>query len=657
MFSIVVTLDPSGDDEGLRHVFSFTTTVVTIGRGDGNELVLPGREVSRRHALIVKQSQGFSLNDLGSANGTLVNQRPVSDPTAIGSQDTIHIGRYSLRVCEVIPASTLGDGHLVAGPTVAPVQWLADDPTLLETPREASVPLPFCQEPARQQPLYSDTVRTPRAPEVEKPAGRPLDDDERELLALIARSPYDDAPRQVYADWLLERGDPSGELISAMCRAVQIPEELGPDASDEAERCVAVVHNVLHRHGKRRLAPLGGTGGISVQPAGAIGAYVCNRPPLAKSDETARIQALWPDGDHALKLYIDRGFLHYPLCVPMDASRAERDALFRLSPALYSVQEEVWKLGRLRLNRAFALAPDRPGKLVAIKRSIVQPELSVPPDNSLLSGRIAASAGMLHEAGILDLVDHPNVIKCLGLAYWGKSGDLAVVLEWHEAYISRRNRDENLPPGTAVAGGGGGQSALPRPSRSPHRHRKRRQARRHHPLLPMARKHLAHRPRPSRPDGFARGGDSRRSPGGRVDPIRPAARAAPTSAFPARYIAPELFDGELFSVQSDIYSTGLLIHDMLCQQGSFHGSGADAFDDIAPPDVRRVSDVVDAPPSLDEVITRATAYLPDRRYATALEMSQDLDRIIAEQGWPSDPTAIAEQFPRLRERASYADES
>ena len=36
---------------------------------------------------------------------------------------------------------------------------------------------------------------------------------EAELLAAIHADPRDDAPRLVYADWLLERGDVRGELI------------------------------------------------------------------------------------------------------------------------------------------------------------------------------------------------------------------------------------------------------------------------------------------------------------------------------------------------------------------------------------------------------------------------------------------------------------
>jgi len=41
--------------------------------------------------------------------------------------------------------------------------------------------------------------------------------DEAALLAAIVAAPEDDAPRLVYADWLMQRGDPWGELIVAQC--------------------------------------------------------------------------------------------------------------------------------------------------------------------------------------------------------------------------------------------------------------------------------------------------------------------------------------------------------------------------------------------------------------------------------------------------------
>jgi len=60
-------------------------------------------------------------------------------------------------------------------------------------------------------PLDVETVR--RVAEAPDPAAAVV---ELELLAAIADSP-DDAPRRVYADFLLERGDPRGELIHLQC--------------------------------------------------------------------------------------------------------------------------------------------------------------------------------------------------------------------------------------------------------------------------------------------------------------------------------------------------------------------------------------------------------------------------------------------------------
>jgi uncharacterized protein (TIGR02996 family) len=55
--------------------------------------------------------------------------------------------------------------------------------------------------------------------EIRSPARRreAVLDDERSLLAAIAADPEDDEPRIVYADWLLQAGDPRGELIAVQC--------------------------------------------------------------------------------------------------------------------------------------------------------------------------------------------------------------------------------------------------------------------------------------------------------------------------------------------------------------------------------------------------------------------------------------------------------
>ncbi len=72
----------------------------------------------------------------------------------------------------------------------------------------------------------------------------PLSDDEIRVafMADILAHPDDDAPRLVYADWLSERGDPRGELISVQCA-------LHRATGGELARLVNRSSDLLYRHG------------------------------------------------------------------------------------------------------------------------------------------------------------------------------------------------------------------------------------------------------------------------------------------------------------------------------------------------------------------------------------------------------------------------
>jgi len=66
-----------------------------IGRGPNNTLTLPSEKISRRHAMIHAQGQNeFWLIDLGSANGTYLNGRRVSQPTKLHDNDVITVGDH-----------------------------------------------------------------------------------------------------------------------------------------------------------------------------------------------------------------------------------------------------------------------------------------------------------------------------------------------------------------------------------------------------------------------------------------------------------------------------------------------------------------------------------------------------------------------------------
>lgn len=63
---------------------------------------------------------------------------------------------------------------------------------------------------------------------------------EAELLAAVLADPSDDAPRLVLADWMTERGDPRGELISVQCQLARGAEN--EDELLERERALLTEH-------------------------------------------------------------------------------------------------------------------------------------------------------------------------------------------------------------------------------------------------------------------------------------------------------------------------------------------------------------------------------------------------------------------------------
>lgn len=74
------------------HSFLFHQDVTTIGRTNGNDLIISGRTVSRRHARLWFDNGRWFLEDLQSANGTLINNVRIFQPVALNDGDVINFG-------------------------------------------------------------------------------------------------------------------------------------------------------------------------------------------------------------------------------------------------------------------------------------------------------------------------------------------------------------------------------------------------------------------------------------------------------------------------------------------------------------------------------------------------------------------------------------
>lgn len=72
--------------------YRFHQNVTTIGRMNGNDLIISGRTVSRRHARLWFESGRWWLADLNSTSGTLINGARIVQPTALSDGDVINFG-------------------------------------------------------------------------------------------------------------------------------------------------------------------------------------------------------------------------------------------------------------------------------------------------------------------------------------------------------------------------------------------------------------------------------------------------------------------------------------------------------------------------------------------------------------------------------------
>jgi len=71
---------------------------IEIGRDPNCAVVLDDDSCSRRHALIFSHQGQYAVQDLGSANGTRVNNEAITAPRFITSRDEIGVGVYSIKI-------------------------------------------------------------------------------------------------------------------------------------------------------------------------------------------------------------------------------------------------------------------------------------------------------------------------------------------------------------------------------------------------------------------------------------------------------------------------------------------------------------------------------------------------------------------------------
>jgi pSer/pThr/pTyr-binding forkhead associated (FHA) protein len=85
-------------EDGKKRASAKLNGTLQIGRAEACQIRLDDTYASQFHARIFNKGNEWYVEDLGSTNGTYLNQRKVTGPTPIGAGDRVKIGKSVIEV-------------------------------------------------------------------------------------------------------------------------------------------------------------------------------------------------------------------------------------------------------------------------------------------------------------------------------------------------------------------------------------------------------------------------------------------------------------------------------------------------------------------------------------------------------------------------------
>src|SRR3954466_5256469 len=157
----------------------------TIGR-EGCDVNLMDPEVSRRHAAIRDQGGSLAIEDLGSTNGTFVNDKRISEVTVLNDGDIVRLGNTVWAIKSTAPAGATSVGQVQPAAAAPQVTAARAVPSDIQTP----APQPTT---AQQVPAAAPVAAAPAAPAAAQPPAQPA----APTAAQVGRRGDVDAPPEV----------------------------------------------------------------------------------------------------------------------------------------------------------------------------------------------------------------------------------------------------------------------------------------------------------------------------------------------------------------------------------------------------------------------------------------------------------------------------
>lgn len=147
---------------------------LSVGRADGNDLVLSEGGVSRKHARFFTEGGQVLVEDAGSANGTFVDGERIEGPTPISGRAQVVIGDYEISIrAGAAPKKSAPKGPSAPKPGGDP--RLATGPLAAGKPPRATKVVPIVRGEAPKRPRPSSSARGASGPQLKGLSGAVLD--------------------------------------------------------------------------------------------------------------------------------------------------------------------------------------------------------------------------------------------------------------------------------------------------------------------------------------------------------------------------------------------------------------------------------------------------------------------------------------------------
>jgi len=275
VFAVVIS-----EKGGAERREAFEQLEISVGRVQGNDLMLPKGNVSKRHARLMLRDNRFIVTDLNSTNGTYVNRRRISQATIVREGDRIYIGDFVLRI---EPSDGSGEAESGSGnspeadadsgtasrdsadtPGRSPESLVPRVPGPPRVPSGARAQLPFAEPVDRE---LSRPIRA-AAPEPSRPSIRTP-------RRVAASHPDNDAlSYRVALGMLVERiesaldpGELEGERVGLASRVSQLLAEHSSHLRAEGRLPTNVDIDVLLSHARAELLGAGPFGALLDDPS------------------------------------------------------------------------------------------------------------------------------------------------------------------------------------------------------------------------------------------------------------------------------------------------------------------------------------------------------------------------------------------------------